>query len=129
MFEKFIPLPPHPDSCRGEYREKSWAKYYETLERTATPGKDKSDQNAYLPDPDEIDINIGKMRWLQSLHFPGGFITSVMVYDAPTFDTLFGMVMRYGPVEAYERCLPFVNGEIDTDDSDFKRIHGVENPG
>lgn len=108
MHEDFIPPLPHPDSDKAYWRAGSWEAYHRTLAHHAEPGRAKEDEGAYLPDPDEIDVQIGKMRWLESLGFNDLFISSVMIYDAPTFERVCQMIDRHGPTETYRRCRPFL---------------------
>ncbi len=62
---------------------------------------------AYSPSPDEIRNRAKILMWMQDQKWNDDFITSVMMYNSPSIETVLKMVKRHGPEEARKKLIGF----------------------
>lgn len=102
------------DAIRAIAAYDSWPDYAAAVKAIRRGGRDVQDRNAYLPDPNDILERCEMVRFLKrDCDFDDYFVASVMIWGCPSYTRVRQLVERYGPSEAYRRCVPFLTNGSD----------------
>lgn len=62
----------------------------------------------YLPSEEEIRDRARFIRWMREVRWDDRLVTSIMIYDHPTIDTVEMIIRKHGIEEGCQKLLEFM---------------------